>query len=416
MHAAGGTVWRLRRMPDRVAAAKWTRGLGRSTAQLALGGGVAFGLLAVAWWHRAFATRVLQIEVANWKIVGALSGGSILLLGGLCLRRRPPRWALAGVSMVLALLAAADAVNSYFGYLPQVADVVGVSDWPVVPGSALVPPVVGRDEQLSRTAARVGGVADISVVGAYSGVGRHHVYVYLPPQYFAHPTQRFPVVYLLHGSPGRPQDWLRAARAVHAGEQVAALGRPTILVMPPMSHGWLDDSECVDGKPGQWDTWLTTDVVHAIDRQLRTLPARGQRALAGMSAGGFCALNLLVRHSDEFAAALDMSGYTAPTHAGGVRALFGPRWRTDANMNTPARYIAGHPLVLPLQLQFVDGAADPLPLKQFRALQPVLEAHGVTVRVLRRDGGHTYHVWSSALRDGLRWLSEQMYLGASFSR
>ena len=35
--------------------------------------------------------------------------------------------------------------------------------------------------------------------------------VWLPPQYFTNPRQHFPVVYLLHGNPGRPTDWLTAA-------------------------------------------------------------------------------------------------------------------------------------------------------------------------------------------------------------
>src|SRR5664280_2537066 len=80
--------------------------------------------------------------------------------------------------------------------------------------------------------------------------------------------------------------------------------------MPRDSHWWLDDSECVDG-------------VAAVDAQLRTVADRSHRAVGGMSAGGYCALNLGLRHRDTFAAIVDMSGLTVPTHAGGLTALFG---------------------------------------------------------------------------------------------
>ena len=54
-----------------------------------------------------------------------------------------------------------------------------------------------------------------------SGFGPSTALVYLPPQYFAEPALRFPVVYLLHGSPGTPADWIRGGGADATGAALA---------------------------------------------------------------------------------------------------------------------------------------------------------------------------------------------------
>jgi hypothetical protein len=222
----------------------------------------------------------LLIEVANWKVVGLLAGMSIALAAAACRRRQ---WvALTAAAIVFGTAAGADAVNAYYGYLPQLADVAGVTDWQVIPARDVLTAASVSPDTLPVGVRRDGGVVALPVTGRRSGFGRHDVLVYLPPAYFTAPQLRFPVVYLLHGSPGRPQDWLRAGRLPHLVDSGQA--GQFIFVMPPMSRGWLDDSECVNGRREQVDTWLVEDVVPRMDEILRTVADRSHRALAGMSA------------------------------------------------------------------------------------------------------------------------------------
>ena len=132
-------------------------------------------------------------------------------------------------------------------------------------------------------------------------------------------------MYLLHGSPGAPIDWFRAARAADAGLVVAHDGHPVILVAPRASHDWYDDSECVDRPKESIATYLVQDVVRDIDARFRTIDNRSARALAGNSAGGYCALNLGLHHRDLFSSIVDLSGFDRPTHDGGMKGLFGSR-------------------------------------------------------------------------------------------
>src|SRR5262249_42497011 len=52
----------------------------------------------------------------------------------------------------------------------------------------------------------------ISVTTPALGGRDQQVYVYLPPGYSQHPTRRYPVIYLLHGFPGRPLAFLLTVR------------------------------------------------------------------------------------------------------------------------------------------------------------------------------------------------------------
>lgn len=352
--------------------------------------------------------RLLTVEVANYKVVALFACIALLCCGVAAVSRR--RVIVLGVVAVVAItMTAADAVNTYFGYLPQVADVVGAVTWQWVPARSVLAAAPTAVTVVPAVARRDGGVLALPVRGAHSGFGRHRVLVDLPPQYFADPTRRFPVVYLLHGSPGRPEDWLRAAKLPELARRVFLADTPVIFVMPPMSRGWLDDSECVDGRRERIETWLVNDVVPQVDQRLRTLADRGHRAVAGMSAGGFCALNLAVRHSDLFAVALDMSGYAEPTYAGGLQHLFGPTWQAAAAANSPAQYVAHHQVTTPLRVRFDVGRGDGRPMRDARFLLAVLARAGIDATLTTRPGGHTYHVWVPALRSGIGWFTSVWY-------
>jgi len=74
----------------------------------------------------------------------------------------------------------------------------------------------------------------IAVTSPALGGRNQEVYVYLPPGYDAHPNKRYPVVYLLHGFPGRPLAFLLTVRLGVVEDELYAKGRgqPVILVMP----------------------------------------------------------------------------------------------------------------------------------------------------------------------------------------
>lgn len=133
------------------------------------------------------------------------------------------------------------------------------------------------------------------------------VNVLLPQGYDG--RRRFPVLYLFHGTSGGADDWLDAG-----GVEAATAAYPMVVVMPDAGYdgnggSWFTD--WVDqGTPlgaANWESFHVQQLVPYIDRHVRTLHARGSRAIAGLSQGGFGALSYAARHPDLFVAAAGFS-------------------------------------------------------------------------------------------------------------
>jgi enterochelin esterase-like enzyme len=142
--------------------------------------------------------------------------------------------------------------------------------------------------------------------------------VYLPADYASGAT-RYPVVYFLHGLPAEPTSYQATAFVANAA---AASGRRAIVVAPQGARTVEADDEYLDlGQSNDWNAALSRDLTHCIDSRFRTIAQRDGRALIGVSAGGFGALNVGLRHLRTFAAVESWSGYSAATDPSGLQVL-----------------------------------------------------------------------------------------------
>lgn len=353
---------------------------------------------------------MLDWSVVSWSFLAGLLATALLawLDWRLMVRRRRELAApVLAVAVLLSSASVAAVVNQYFSYLPRLGDVVnlvaGERNWPsYLEVTRASPAQVLRDNPSGVT-------TRFLVPDRGSGFGLTEALVYLPPQYFGSTGRRFPAVYLLHGSPGTPADWFRGGEAALVGAQLAAAGRPMIIVAPRMSRGWLDDSECVDSVRERAETHLLRDVLPAVDGTLRTLPSRDDRVLGGMSAGGYCALNLGLRHRWLFGTIVAMSGLPRPTYAGGLAALFGAGPAADGRIwaNSPAAYAPTLPPAPATRVWLDCGDRDRGILAELRGLESVLTARGLPVQLRVRPGGHTFSVWRPALAEALTWAGQE---------
>ncbi len=323
---------------------------------------------------------------------------------------RPTRVVIFFLAIMLTIAAAADVVNAYFSYLPRLGDVVGAA----TEGGSDVR-LRTADLRPSATSAALrshphGAVLALPVPDRDSGFGATTALVYLPPQYFDRPQSHFPVLYLIHGSPGIPADWLRGGQAADAGDRVASAGHPVIIVMPRMSHGWLDDPECVDGVGEHVETHLLRDVIPTVESTLRVEPGWINRGIAGMSAGGYCALNIGLRNRSVFGSIIDMSGLTRPTHAGGLRPLFGvgPQAQAAEIANSPDLYVGGLGPGPRPQIWLDVGRHDHTVAIAIYHMHDLLDANGYPVQLHVRSGVHTFTVWRPAFRDALSWFADDV--------
>ena len=186
---------------------------------------------------------------------------------------------------------------------------------------------------------RVHGRAETFGVSSAALGGRtQRVVVYLTPGYDSHSTRRYPVMYLLHGFPGRPDAFLLTVRmGVWVDTLVAQhkLGG-VILVMPSGSTSLFEDKEWANGiRRGEgWETFVARDLVRAIDARYRTIPSAAGRAIAGLSEGGYGAINIAFHHPNEFRVVESWSGYMS---ADNIPAIFGggrPCWPITVRAST----------------------------------------------------------------------------------
>ena len=345
-------------------------------------------------------------SMPTWSLNNPLLSLVLVVLGGAAMVRTAPRFGShrgRAASLTLLGLALASFANAYFSYLPRLGDVVGPRPWPV----ASYQSVSGLGVAAPRSVKPAkGAVVTVVVPGRRSGISPRAAMVYLPPQYFSQPTAHFPVLYLLHGSPGLPVDWFRGGEAATAGLAAATAGTPVILVAPKMSSGWLSDSECIDRRSDRWETYLTDDVVPAVDARFRTQAAATGRGLAGNSAGGYCALAVGLRHPTLFRSIAALSPLTEPTYSyGSLSQLF------EHPADLPAALASHRPLWL---LQHKAGALREhirLDVGNADSVAPSVRAFAAADRALGgrpllvvRDGGHTFRVWRPALLEAVLWF------------
>ncbi len=147
--------------------------------------------------------------------------------------------------------------------------------------------------------------------GVFPGEARAG-YVYLPPGFTT--RQRYPVVYLLHGMPGDPTEYLAGTDLANWAGAAIASGtvRPFIAVIPAAGPD--------AGYNGEWagpqSAAIVQRIIPWIDAHLPTIATAQGRVIAGLSAGGYGAVDIALRHPGLFGTVESWSGYFRPLRDG----------------------------------------------------------------------------------------------------
>jgi enterochelin esterase-like enzyme len=331
----------------------------------------------------------------------------------------------AFLAFIPAMLFGVAAVNKYYDYYQTwgsaMSDLTsqGVSADTVTAGegatgtgfSALV------DHHIDTSlASRYGLTLRLNVHGSASHITRV-VYVFLPPQYFQagyYQTYHFPVIELLHGFPGQPQDWITVLGVNTMMDSLVSQheAKPAVLVMPDANGARGVSLQCLNQAGGaQDDTFLSQDLPTYIASRLRVQQPGTGWGIAGYSEGGFCAANLALQHGRVYSYAGVLSGYFRPSDnqlTNPVRSVspFGKN-RREAELNTPLDELRSLPLGRPIP-QFWLGAGllsaqDVHSAQNFGQLLQ-LRQPGVTVKLVP-GSGHTMLTWRDLLPGMLQWMT-----------
>ena len=134
------------------------------------------------------------------------------------------------------------------------------------------------------------------------------VFVFLPPSYAKEKSRRYPVVYALHGYSIGAEQWTHEIHVPETIEGAFAQGAKEMIVVLPDSktlhNGSMYSSSVTTG---DFERFISHDLVGYIDAHYRTIPERTGRGLVGHSMGGYGASRIGMKHADVFGALYIMS-------------------------------------------------------------------------------------------------------------
>jgi S-formylglutathione hydrolase FrmB len=303
-------------------------------------------------------------------------------------------------------------------------------------------------------ASRGGKVVTRTFHSTALGVDKSYL-VYLPRDYDSRLEVRWPVFYYLNGLLGDETAWVKVG---HLDAAADALGLDAIVVMPDGDDGFyvdtarvIDYEACMKDGTGlyrpteqsrdhscvrhhAYESYIVKDLIADVDAAYRTIAARDARAIAGLSMGGFGALELGMRHLDVFAAAASHSGVAAllyagphPYAAGSVRLVTDPR-RYGADTGTIGAWVRGifggdlatwqayDPALLAGKLKpgqlaiYLDCATgDSLGLNDnISYLHDLLTAGKIDHVFYLGPGGHDFTFWRARVPESLKFLGDHL--------
>jgi enterochelin esterase-like enzyme len=354
----------------------------------------------------------------------------VVIFGGLMwptivARHAALRVLAAGLAFLPAMLFGVLAVNKYYGYYQTWGAVVADLTNRGVDAASGVPDITPTSGSRSGTldgsyaqlklAQQQGYTLRLMVTGSRSRITRV-VYVYLPPQYFqsGYRAYRFPVIELIHGQPGQPEDWITVLGVTNTFDRLLQerLARPAVVVMPDANGGRSISLQCLNQVGGPQDlTYLAVDLPTQIARTLRVQRPGLAWGVAGYSEGGFCAANMALHYPHRYGFAGVLSGYFKPddnqlAEPARLVSPFGGNRRLQQE-NTPLEEIATLPAgrVIP-RFWLGAGAADRQDVTDAEVFRQELRQRQADVPLTLTAGcGHTMTTWRAQVPSMLAWMT-----------
>ena len=221
--------------------------------------------------------------------------------------------------------------------------------------------------------------------------------------------KKLPVIYLLHGGGGGFRDWSNYSDLAQIAE------RGFIVVMPEGNSSYYTNSA---GKPqDKYEDYIVQDLILDVEKRFPAAVGRENRAIAGVSMGGYGAIKIALRHPDLFFFSGGLSpAVDVPTRPFSIKrisqwhfhsSIFGPSGSATRRENDPfALAYSADPKIAPY-LYFVCGDQEGL-LPANRNLAALLTRQQIPSEFHIVRGGHNWTQWSVSAKDMFESLQKNM--------
>lgn len=341
-----------------------------------------------------------------WTVFPAVAA-VVFVLG--CLLVQRGRRMLMAAATVLALLAGVGVGNLIYQVYPTIGS---LDSSPVAVPMSLAQFRDTAEVPQSANGSAMGALVTVPLAGTDSQFPARDAVAYVPPSYWSHPEVALPVVVLMPGNPGQPDQWFTSGQADQAADDFAAGhdGLAPIVISVDATASFTGNPVCTDGPEYQVMTYLAHDVPELIKENFRVNPDQRTWTIGGLSYGGTCSLQVITNHPESYGSFLDFSGEAEPTtgnHDDTVTRFFDGS-EEDFQAHNPATLLAqGDPRYAGIAGTFVAGEADKTAAAALSHLDDLARHAGMDTTFDEVPGGHTFKVWRVAIADNLGWAAER---------
>lgn len=357
----------------------------------------------------------LSGQVVAWIAVAV---GAIVLAAGSLIGTSPGRKVLSVACCALLLVTAGSQINAYFDEYPTLgaltgADADDITAFRQSAGSSAPEDTPVVDRWTGQLAIGQGGVETAQIPGTVSGFAARDAYVYTPPAYGVAQPPRLPVLILVAGQPGGPEDWVTSGELQQNLDAFAAThnGLAPVTVVVDPNGADTANTMCMDSAIAKAETYLVKDVRDWITAELGIDTNPEHWTFGGWSYGGTCAIQMATRHPDLFGSFIDFQGEAEPAlgpdRAQTVQTAFG---------GNTAEFDALVPLTVLSTTRFPDtwgyfasGSEDTQFTGYMTEVSKAAELSGMTTQTAIVPGqGHSWAVPINQLVPALTWLSPKL--------
>ncbi|HEY3389973.1 MAG TPA: alpha/beta hydrolase family protein [Prolixibacteraceae bacterium] len=248
--------------------------------------------------------------------------------------------------------------------------------------------------------------------------------VYLPADYQT--SQRnYPVVYLLHGYSDDETGWIQFGEANEIADKGIAEGAfpACIIIIPDGKVSWYCNSA---DSTDRWEDMFITELIPFVEKEYRIRAKKEFRAIAGLSMGGYGALQLSMRNPDLFSTCVALSSGTfsdeeiiaQPDDQYNMyfKRIFGDNLKGEARVSEAWKAHSPLHLIHTVAAEklkgirfYIDCGDDDFLYKGNSLLHIGMRDLNIPHEYRVRNGAHEWSYWRVGLYDGLKFIGEKFH-------
>lgn len=217
--------------------------------------------------------------------------------------------------------------------------------------------------------------------------------IYTPPGY-ENSTEKYPVLYLLHGAGGDEEAWIALGRTAQILDNLIAQGKakPMVVVMP--NGNVIQDAAPGEGNTGFYKpqfmvektmdgTYEATfmDIIKFVESNYRVKTDKANRAVAGLSMGGFHTMHISRYYQNMF------------DYVGLFSAAIMPREDASGKVYTDIDGTLKKQMENGYKLYWIGIGKEDFLYDANKEFRTKLDSMGMKYKYMETDGGHIWRNW-----------------------